>query len=204
MHPSAVIGQHGKPLIKGSGPGDPGIAGFLHANLLAANKLEKYAEAYMNNLNSVLIEGNMVRDPLFRSTQKGTSVCNFTIASNRFYKLDSGFEKETGFFDVETWGKLADICTLQGRKGRGVRVVGRLKQDRWTGNDGKSHNKVAIVAEHVEYRSDFKKAGETVSEAETLAETAKADTDVKETADMPAEAVFGSIAMEDDLRAVSF
>ncbi|MDR0455076.1 MAG: single-stranded DNA-binding protein, partial [Treponema sp.] len=39
----------------------------------------------MNNLNSVLLEGNMVRDPLIRSTQKGTSVCNFTIASNRFY-----------------------------------------------------------------------------------------------------------------------
>ena len=142
-------------------PGVPGIAGFY-----------QYAEAYMNNLNSILIEGNMVRDPLFRSTQKGTQVCNFTIASNRFYKLDSGFEKETGFFDIEAWGKLADVCTIQGRKGRGVRVVGRLKQDRWTGNDGKSHAKVAIVAEHVEYRSDFKKANETVFETENLAEAA--------------------------------
>jgi len=148
-------------------PGVPGIAGLYSPTLLA-----QYAEAYMNNLNSILIEGNMVRDPLFRSTPKGTPVCNFTIASNRFFKLDSGFEKETGFFDIEAWGKLADICTIQGRKGRGVRVVGRLKQDRWTGNDGKSHAKVAIVAEHVEYRSDFKKAGEAVSEAETLAEAA--------------------------------
>ena len=126
----------------------------------------------MNNLNSILIEGNMVRDPLFRSTQKGTSVCNFTIASNRFYKQDSNFEKETGFFDVEAWGKLAEICSSQGRKGRGVRVVGRLKQDRWTGNDGKNHTKVAIVAEHVEYRPEFKKTSETVTEAETLAEAA--------------------------------
>ena len=129
----------------------------------------------MNNLNSVLIEGNMVRDPLFRSTQKGTSVCNFTIASNRFYKQDkmeAGFEKETGFFEVETWGKLADVCSNQGRKGRGVRVVGRLKQDRWTGNDGKNHTKVAIVAEHVEYRPDLKKAVENASDAESLAEAA--------------------------------
>ena len=126
----------------------------------------------MNNLNSVLIEGNMVRNPLFRSTAKGTSVCNFTIASNRFYRQDSNLEKEVGFFDIETWGKLAEVCSSQGRKGRGVRVVGRLKQDRWTGNDGKNHAKVAIVAEHVEYRPDFKKNDETVSDADTLADAA--------------------------------
>ena len=129
----------------------------------------------MNNLNSILIEGNMVRDPLFRSTPKGTSVCSFTIASNRFYRQDSNLEKEVGFFEVEAWGRLADACSNQGHKGRGVRVVGRLKQDRWTGNDGKNHNKVAIVAEHVEYRPDFKKtseSSESSSEAETLVEEA--------------------------------
>ena len=125
----------------------------------------------MNNLNSVLIEGNMVRDPLIRSTPKGTQVCNFSIASNRFYRQDSNLEKETGFFDVEAWGKLAGSCNIQGRKGRGVRVVGRLKQERWTGIDGRSHNKIAIVAEHVEYRSDFKKNNEAELEAEAFEET---------------------------------
>jgi single-strand DNA-binding protein len=122
----------------------------------------------MNNLNSVLIEGNMVRDPLLRSTPKGTPVCNFSIASNRYYRQDSNLEKEVGFFDVEAFGKLADICSSQGRKGRGVRVVGRLKQDRWTGNDGKNHNRVAIVAEHVEYRTDFKKNSEPAPAADEL------------------------------------
>jgi single-strand DNA-binding protein len=126
----------------------------------------------MNNLNSVLIEGNMVRDPLIRATAKGTQVCNFSIASNRFYRQDSNLEKETGFFEVEAWGKLANSCSVHGRKGRGVRVVGRLKQDRWTGVDGKSHNKVAIVAEHVEYRSDFKKADEPALDSDAMADAA--------------------------------
>ena len=129
----------------------------------------------MNNLNSILIEGNMVRDPLLRTTQKGTSVCNFTIASNRFYRQDSNLEKEVGFFDVEAWGKLADACVSHGYKGRGVRVVGRLKQDRWTGNDGKNHTRVAIVAEHVEYRPNFKKTN--APEAGTLAGEAAPDND---------------------------
>jgi single-strand DNA-binding protein len=34
--------------------------------------------------------------------------------------------------------------------------VGRLKQDRWNGADGKPHSKIAIVAEHVEFRPDFR------------------------------------------------
>jgi single-strand DNA-binding protein len=114
----------------------------------------------MNNLNSILIEGNLVRDPLFRTTPKGTPLCTFSLASNRFFKQDSGLEKEVSFFDVETWAKLAENCYSLGRKGRGVRVVGRLKQERWNGSDGKSHSKVAIVAEHVEFRPEFKKNGQ--------------------------------------------
>jgi single-strand DNA-binding protein len=111
----------------------------------------------MHNLNSILIEGNLVRDPLLRSTPKGAQVCTFTLASNRLLKRDSGLEKEVGFFDVESWGKLADHCYNQGHKGRGVRVVGRLKQDRWNGADGKTHSRITIVAEHVEFRPEFKR-----------------------------------------------
>jgi primosomal replication protein N len=84
----------------------------------------------MNNLNSILIEGNLVRDPEFRSTPKGTALCKFSLASNRFFRQDSDLEKEVSFFEAEAWGKLAETCNNQGRKGRGVRVVGRLKQER--------------------------------------------------------------------------
>jgi len=119
----------------------------------------------MNNLNSILIEGNMVRDPQYSTTSRGTPVCNFRLASNRFLRQDNGYEKEVSFFDVETWAKLADTCNNLGKKGRGVRVVGRLKEDRWTGNDGKPHSRISIVAEHVEFRPEFKK--------EAVAEKAK-------------------------------
>jgi single-strand DNA-binding protein len=126
----------------------------------------------MNNLNSILIEGNLVRDPLSRTTPKGTALCTFTLASNRFYKQDAQYEKEVGYFDVESWGKLAENCYNLGRKGRGVRVVGRIKQDRWTGTDGRPHSKVTIVAEHVEFRPEAKKdsagAAENGSNENTL------------------------------------
>jgi single-strand DNA-binding protein len=108
----------------------------------------------MNNLNSILIEGNLVRDPLFKNTPKGTPICSFTIASNRFFKQDSNIEKEVGFFDVEAFSKLADSCRSQGYKGRGVRVVGRLKQNRWS-DKGQPHSRIYIVAEHIEFRPDL-------------------------------------------------
>jgi single-strand DNA-binding protein len=68
-------------------------------------------------------------------------------------------EKEVSYFDVETWAKLAESCKTVGRKGRGVRVVGRLKQNRWNSSDGAAHSRVTIVAENVEFRPDFKQGG---------------------------------------------
>ena len=118
----------------------------------------------MNSLNSILVEGNLTRDPELKSTPKGTSVCSFSVASNRFYKQDEEYQKEVSFFDVETWAKLAESCAEYLEKGRGVRVVGRLKQDRWQDQEGNSRSKVKIVAEHVEFKPVFTKKDNTESD----------------------------------------
>ncbi|TFG64374.1 MAG: single-stranded DNA-binding protein [Spirochaetales bacterium] len=110
----------------------------------------------MNNLNSILIEGNLTKDPILVETKKGTPVCTFSLASNRFYKQDNENHSEVSFFEVEVWAKLAEACNGNLQKGRGVRVVGRLKQDRWAGTDGKNYSKIKIVGEHVEFKPSFK------------------------------------------------
>ena len=103
----------------------------------------------MNNLNSILVEGYLVRNPVSKATPKGTPVCTFSIVVNRSFKTG---EEEVSFFDVETWSKLAERCGAELSKGRGVRVVGRLKQERWTDEKGNPRSKVIIIAEHVEFR----------------------------------------------------
>jgi single-strand DNA-binding protein len=110
----------------------------------------------MNNLNQILIEGNLVRDPELKHTPKGTPICTFSVASNRFYKQDDEFQKEVSFFDVTAWTELAQNCAGTLKKGRGVRVIGRLKQDRWQDPEGNNRSRVTIVADHVIFKPEFK------------------------------------------------
>jgi single-strand DNA-binding protein len=113
----------------------------------------------MNNLNSILIEGYLTKEPVYTTTAKDGPVCTFTIGSNWFFKKDSEIEKEESFFTIKTSGKLAENCANLGHEGRGVRVVGRLKQERWNDADGKPHSKIFIIAEHIEWRPVHAKGG---------------------------------------------
>jgi single-strand DNA-binding protein len=130
----------------------------------------------MNSLNSILLEGNLVRDPESKTLSTGTQVTNFTVASDRFYKQNENTEKEVSYFDVEAWARLGLACAQNLKKGRGVRVVGRLKQDRWQDPEGKPRSRVMIVAEHVEFKPQKKEAApedaaeEAAVEAEPLAQ----------------------------------
>jgi single-strand DNA-binding protein len=77
-------------------------------------------EVSMNNLNSIVVEGNLVRDPETKTTPKGTALCVFSIATNRYFKQDSGLEKEVSYFNVESWGKLAESVSNHGDAKAGV------------------------------------------------------------------------------------
>ena len=109
----------------------------------------------MNSLNSILLEGNLTRAPEVKQTPKGSYCCTFSVASNRFYRMGESMQKEVSFFEIESWNSLAERCSQELAKGRGVRVVGRLKQDRWVDTDGQNRAKVKIVAEHVEFKPVF-------------------------------------------------
>jgi len=102
----------------------------------------------MNNLNSTLIEGNLLRDPEIKE-HDGKRVCHIAIASNRYTERKGGsIDKEVSFFDIEVTGSPIENCLKKGHKGRGVRVVGRLRQDRWE-EDGKPCSHIVIAATHI-------------------------------------------------------
>lgn len=106
----------------------------------------------MNSLNSILVEGNLVKDPVERRTPQDTLICSFTIAVNRSYKKADDYVQEVSYFDVDVWSSLGENCLKHLCKGRGVRVVGRLKQERWLDDNEQNHSRVKIIAEHVEFK----------------------------------------------------
>ena len=106
----------------------------------------------MKNLNSVLIEGNLVKDPERQTQTNGSVICVFSVASNRYFNQNNEKKSEVSFFDIEVWNNTAKLCLKELSKGRGVRVVGRMKQERWTDGEGKAHSKIKIVGETVEIK----------------------------------------------------
>ncbi len=102
------------------------------------------------SLNSVNIMGNLTRDPELKSLTSGKSVCSMSIANNRIYNKGSERVTEVSYFDVEVWGQVAENCAKYLKKGSGIIVEGRLKQDRWE-KDGKTQSKVRITANSVHF-----------------------------------------------------
>jgi single-strand DNA-binding protein len=84
--------------------------------------------------HTIIIVGNVGKDPEMRYTPSGQAVTSFSIATNRQYTTSDGEQvKETIWFRVSTWGKQAEICNQYVRKGSKVLIEGRLTPDKATG-----------------------------------------------------------------------
>ncbi|MBR5669386.1 MAG: single-stranded DNA-binding protein [Spirochaetales bacterium] len=115
----------------------------------------------MNNLNTVLMEGTLTRDPQREERSAEFSMCKLTLANNRYYRDNRKKEKEqekdrwtkeSSYFYVYVSGPVAESCLKYLTKGRGVRIVGRLKQKSWRDYDGTWRERVYIIAEHIEFQ----------------------------------------------------
>lgn len=85
--------------------------------------------------HTTIILGNLGKDPEMRYTPSGQAVCSFSVASTRKYTSSNGEQvKETIWFRVQTWGKLAEVCNQYLKKGGLVYVEGRLIPDKQTGS----------------------------------------------------------------------
>ena len=100
-------------------------------------------------MNKVLIIGRLTKDPVIRYLPSGTPVTEFGIVWNRRFKTGEEWREESHFFDVKAYGNLAEDLATRLSKGYTVVIEGRLSQERWTGQDGKTYSKVRVIAEAV-------------------------------------------------------
>lgn len=107
----------------------------------------------MRDINIVFLIGRLTRDPEFRYTANQQAICKFSIANNRSYIAQGNKIEETSYFDIVVWAKLAEVCNEYLKKGKQIAVEGRLVQNRWTDQEGKTRSKVEIVASNVQFLS---------------------------------------------------
>jgi single-strand DNA-binding protein len=79
------------------------------------------------SFHTVIIVGNLGKDPEMRYTPSGQAVTSFSLASGRKYTNSNGQTvNETIWFRVSAWGKSAETCNNYLHKGSKVLVEGRL------------------------------------------------------------------------------
>jgi len=115
----------------------------------------------------LILVGRLGRDPEMRYTPTGQAVTSFSVATDRQYTDQGGKPvKETVWFRVTAWGKLAETCNTYLQKGKMVLIEGRLTVDAksggprvWTGQDGQPRASYEVTAQTVKFLSGRSEGG---------------------------------------------
>jgi single-strand DNA-binding protein len=119
----------------------------------------QYVDSAGQGFNSVMLAGNITRDPELRFAQvagEAVPVCTFGLAVSRVRSSKGEAAKgeaSADFFDVTVWRELAEIIANYKRKGDGIFLEGRLQYDSWKNSEDESRSKVSVVADTVQFTS---------------------------------------------------
>jgi single-strand DNA-binding protein len=106
-------------------------------------------------MNSVVIIGNLTRDPELRYSTGAnqTAFCRFTVAVNdrRRNAQTQQWEDNTSFIPVVVFGRQAENCDRYLAKGRKVAVQGRIQTGSYTNKEGNKVYTTDVVANNVEF-----------------------------------------------------
>lgn len=108
-------------------------------------------------LNKVMTIGYVGREPEMRYTPSGKPVTSFSVATTRSWTAPDGRRREeTDWFNVVSWGDLAEICKQHLTKDQRVYIEGRLQTRGWEDSEGKRHYRTEIVANEMIILSDHR------------------------------------------------
>jgi len=97
-------------------------------------------------INSVTLVGRAGRDPEVKYFESGTVVANLTIAVNRRNRDD-----EPDWFNLEIWGKQAQVAADYVKKGSLIGITGSFKLDSWKDrNTGEERRKPVVRVDRLE------------------------------------------------------
>ncbi|MBN1541061.1 single-stranded DNA-binding protein [candidate division KSB1 bacterium] len=136
----------------------------------------------MPDVNSILIAGTLITDPILHKTPGGASVVTFTIASIRKYRDNSGIWRENICnVGIVAWHRLADFCFESLKKKSAVIVEGDLVSRTWREDDPNNRSVVEIRSRRIQVLEN--ESGIFVETGES-SETARAASPMPEAAEL--------------------
>ena len=97
-------------------------------------------------VNQVVLVGRLGAAPETRTSQGGSVVCKFPLATDRYVKG----EKTTSWHRVVTFGKTAEACAQYLEKGRLVYLSGRINYSSYVKDDRPVYS-TEVIAEEVKF-----------------------------------------------------
>ena len=114
--------------------------------------MTKINKNYIMEINTINLVGRAGREPDVRYFESGSTVANFTIAVNRIGKGD-----EPDWFNLEIWGKQAQIAADYVKKGSLVGITGSFKIESWKDkNTGEERFKPVVRVDRLNLLSSRK------------------------------------------------
>ncbi|HXA53867.1 MAG TPA: single-stranded DNA-binding protein [Solirubrobacteraceae bacterium] len=105
-----------------------------------------------SSINRVVLVGRITQEPELRELPSGQGVCNLRIACNGLKREAEGeYSERPHYFDVATFGGLAEVIARYMRKGSLIAVDGRLEWREWESAEQQRRQSVRVVAEHVQF-----------------------------------------------------
>lgn len=103
----------------------------------------------MNHLNQVLVAGTIVQKTELKKLPSGTNFCQFTARCEMQEESFSGKTKRTvNEIEMFAYDNLAlRVSTM--KVGEDIRVIGSLKQVKWTDSTRKERSRLVILADHI-------------------------------------------------------
>lgn len=105
-------------------------------------------------MNQVTLIGNLTNDlELKEARETGKVYTQFTLAVNNY----NGKEKYTDFVEIVAFGQKAQTLTTYMHKGRKIFIIGKLKNNTFTNQEGVKRHTTKVILEDFEFVDNKKK-----------------------------------------------
>jgi single-strand DNA-binding protein len=119
---------------------------------------------------NVSILGNLGRAPEMRVNAEGTTVANFSIASNSVRSTPQGAVKKTNWFRVMAVGRQAETLAKHAKKGNRLYVQGKLTFNPWLDREGRPQVSADLLLQDFQFVGGAAESGTSNQPATEAAE----------------------------------